>query len=180
MNPIPTELIEFLEIEQHYRDYYSRQAPVTASAAVVTPAQLIAVEDSKNDTVNELNNNSNDKDNTTSNTTSNTASNTVNNTTKATTTTNNNRNSSTSNNSNDDSKQTKNVIQSNALTDKKMMDVLSSTLIYTTITYILCILLGIVDIRNTTIMKVLLTILALTLVVVFVRISFLGDKEKTS
>ena len=90
--------------------------------------------------------------------------------------------------SDDDSKREKNIrvdtntnVQSNALTEsnnKKITEVLSSTLIYTTVTYILCILLGIVDIRNTTIMKVLLTILALTSVVVFVRISFLGNKEK--
>ena len=36
MNPVPTELIEFLEIEQHYRDYYSRQAAVSTTATIVS------------------------------------------------------------------------------------------------------------------------------------------------
>ena len=186
MNPIPTELIEFLEIEQHYRDYYSRQPAVTTTATVVAPSNNSnegkAADDDDTTTTTNTTNLTSNSNNTNSNNTkasnnnatrTETKSNTTTNIATATTTNANNTTPTSSNTNNAH----KNMLETSPK-QSQLIELLTSTLIYTTITYILCILLRIVDIRKTTIMKVVLTILALSSVVVFMRYQFLVGKEK--
>jgi hypothetical protein len=191
MNPIPTELIEFLEIEQHYRDYYSRQPAVTTTATVVAPSnnsnegKAAADDDDTTATTTTTTTDSNNSNSTNTNTNSNntkasnnnaTRTETKSNTATSVTTTTSANNTTTTSSSNTNNAH-KNMLETNSK-QSQLIELLTSTLIYTTITYILCILLRIVDIRKTTIMKVVLTILALSSVVVFMRYQFLMGKEK--
>lgn len=181
MNPVPTELIEFLEIEQHYRDYYSRQAAVTTTATIVPPNTTVVSNNNSN--TSDDNSSNDDIVNDTSNISENTTSRSINNNTETSEHTSNSP-TNIPNKSTTHTLKTTSTISSTSKTLEssvrrdQLIELLSSTLIYTTITYILCILLRIIDIRQTTIMKVLLTILALSSVIVLVRYQFLDAKEK--
>ena len=180
MNPIPTELIEFLEIEQHYRDYYSRQPAVTTTATVVVPSNNSnegkADDTTKTTSTTTTTQDSSNSDNTHSNNNNASNNNATRIETKSTTITNNANTTIPSSNTNNAHK---NTLETNTK-QSQLIELLTSTLIYTTITYILCILLRIIDIRKTTITKIILTILALSSVVVFVRYQFLMGKEKVT